>query len=206
MKFVMVTSIAVIAANAALAGAPVFVPAPLPPIAATPTQDWSGLYVGAQVGYGTAVLEDLDLVFGDFIIGDLEASGMLYGAHLGYNFDLGNFVLGAEVDFNIADMPFDLLPDVSYTQLSHLKARVGYDLGSALVYGVAGVASLTLENTDTDETADDTGYFVGAGADYRISNDWTVGAEYLFHQFDDFNDSAFNIEMSTIHARVSYHF
>lgn len=204
MKLVMATSIAVLAANAAMAGAPIFVPAPLPPIIAAPVQDWSGLYVGAQVGYGMATMDDPGFVFGDTVLGDLEASGFLYGVHLGYNFDLGSIVLGAEIDYNIADMPFDLIPNATYTELSHLKARVGYDLGSALVYGAAGLAHTTIDSAGTE--IDDTGYFVGVGADYRISNDWTVGAEYLYHQFDDFNDSSLDIQMSTIHARVSYHF
>lgn len=204
MKLLLATSVAALSASVALAGAPVFVPVPLPPIAVAPTQDWSGLYVGAQVGYGIGAIEDPGFVFGDIILGDLGASGFLYGAHLGYNFDLGNFVLGAEIDYNIADIQFEDFEGVSFTNLSHLKARVGYDLGSALVYGAAGLAHTTIDSAGTE--TDDTGYFVGVGTDFRVSNDWTVGAEYLYHRFDDFNDSGLNINMSTIHARVSYHF
>lgn len=206
MNKLLTLTAAMMAGSAAFAGTPIFVPEPLPPIVQEPIQDWSGLYVGVQAGYGTGTIVVPSNVTA---FQTADGDGFLYGVHLGYNFDLGNFVLGAEIDYNLASITFEEgffggteTPEI--TDLAHLKARVGYDLGSALVYGVGGIAAATIVGVAGADT--DTGYFAGLGAEYRIGSDWSVGAEYLFHQFEEFDDTIFDLDLQTIQARVSYHF
>lgn len=201
-------SAAILIAGPVMAGTPEFVPAPLPPVAG-PIIDWSGPYAGVQVGYGFGAVSFPPQVFGNTTIDHFDMSGFLYGAHIGYNYDFGSLVIGAEVDYNLADVLIDDLgvsdgDDAALTSLAHLKARVGYDLGSALVYGVAGMASATIENGS--EIDQDIGYFAGAGLDYRVNSDWTLGVEYLYHTFNEFNDDPIDVELHTIHARASFHF
>jgi len=50
--------------------------------------NWSGLYVGANVGYGESANTDY-----------LDPTGAFGGAQIGYNFQRGNIVFGIEADF-----------------------------------------------------------------------------------------------------------
>lgn len=207
MKLLLATSVAALSASVALAGGPVFVPAPLPPIPAPIVEAWSGPYVGVQAGLGNGTLA-LGPAGPDQVA--LE-SGPVYGLHAGYNFDLGSIVLGAEIDYNLADIVSEEIDGVvTVTALAHLKARVGYDLGSALVYGVGGMAYMETEwPGGFSGDLSDTGVFYGVGAEYMISSNWSAGVEYLYHDFEDFGSVGFteyNVELHTIQARASYHF
>lgn len=204
MKLLLSTSIAVLSVSAALADGPAFIPAPLPPIAA-PVQDWSGLYIGLQAGSITgSAPRPAAATFGI----DTNVNGTIYGAHVGYNHDMGSLVLGAEIDYNVGQIDVEAFNGTTTEDftLAHLKARVGYDLGSALVYGAAGMAYF--ETSGPGGAADDIGYFGGVGAEYRISNHWSAGAEYLYHLFDEFGDGPGDpdVTIHTVMARVSYHF
>src|SRR5690554_4935072 len=93
MKIIALATAASLMAGTAFAGgmsAPVVSPEPMTPMPAPiAVSDWSGFYVGAQ--YGTGGL--------DFDLGpDLDTTG--YGLHAGYLWDLGQFVVGAELDYN----------------------------------------------------------------------------------------------------------
>jgi len=57
-------------------------PAPLAQIG-----DWTGFYTGLQLGYGDADGPE-----------DLDGNNELYGFHAGYDYDLGNWVIGGELD------------------------------------------------------------------------------------------------------------
>ena len=64
----------------AVAEEPVIVPAAEPYVA--PGLDWTGAYVGAQLGYGDV----------DSNGAGLDGNGWLGGVHAGYRWDLGNWV------------------------------------------------------------------------------------------------------------------
>ena len=77
---------------------------PAPVIAATPVTfgtDWTGGYVGAQLGYADIGGDDID---GTSLSGD----GGLLGLHGGYMYDFGQFVLGGEIDWDSADFDVPL--------------------------------------------------------------------------------------------------
>jgi outer membrane immunogenic protein len=118
------TAMALIAAGAASAAdlrAPArAAPAPLPP----PVQDWSGIYVGLEGGYGwgkqnfgTAfdpfdgeLSSGSEFCFlssscpGDASIGSVSQSGWLFGGFVGAQKQWGSWVLGIEADFDGADI------------------------------------------------------------------------------------------------------
>ena len=95
MKFIKATA-ALAAVTAfgtmpALAGGPTEVyteptVAPAPVVVAAPNADWSGLYVGGQLGYGDV----------DASAGGLDGSGFTTGLLAGYRADFGQFVAGVE--------------------------------------------------------------------------------------------------------------
>lgn len=188
------------ASSTAFAGGlsePVIAPTPAPVAVAAPVvsygSDWSGFYAGGSLGYGQIEGEGL---------GD-EFEGATLGAHVGYNYDLGSIVLGAELEGNFAN---DFTDDASGLELDNVlraKVRAGYDAGAFLPYATAGYAQATV-NTGGVEIDDD-GYFYGFGVDYAVSDAVTVGGEVLRHEFEDFNGGA-DLEVDTFALRVSYNF
>lgn len=164
---------------------PVFEPVP----AAT---DWTGAYGGLNLGYG-----DVDTNVG--------ASGddMTYGFHAGYDYDFGNFVLGGEFEYDKADIDLALANGTvaaNVDSVTRLKLRGGYDLGRTLVYATAGVAQV-----DTS-LGDENGEFFGLGMAYKVTEQFTVGAEVLEHRFDEINGSAVDADATTFNLRGSFRF
>lgn len=171
---------------------PVVAPAPTPIPVAAPTpvgSDWTGFYGGLSLGYGDI---DADGVSGDF-------EGATFGGHIGYNYDLGNIVLGAELE---AIGSNDFENDESGLELDNVlraKVRAGYDAGAYLPYITAGYAQASVSDDEDD------GYFYGIGVDYAFTDTITVGGEYLVHEFEDFNDGG-DVTADTFGLRVSYNF
>lgn len=180
----------------AVVEAPVITPAPAPVALGG---DWTGFYTGLQLGYadidGTS--NDGDDTNDDLVDGD----GMTYGLHAGYDYDFGQYVLGAELEYDKAD--FDLGPDtapVGVDSITRLKLKGGYDLGRTLLYVTAGAAQI-----DTD-LGDETGAFGGVGAAYQVTDNFTLGSELLFHKFDDIGDAGVEADATTFNVRGSFRF
>jgi len=196
MKNVMIASVvASLTATASFAGGiaePVMTVAPAAPVAvAAPvvmTNDWSGFYAGAQVGFGQVEAE-----LGDESIDEDLTS---YGVQAGYLYDLGKFVVGGEAAYGQLDV------DGADDNADVLRAGViaGYDAGRFLPYVTAGYANL-----DTDGVDDD-GYYYGAGVDYAVTSKVRVGVEYLEHKFDNFDNSDIDLTAKTTSLKVSYVF
>ena len=233
MKFVTLTAAGALFAGAAYAGG--IAPAPIEPVPMAPapiimpSEDWTGGYAGLSAGYAGMNLDGSDDIL-DGILGDddddeddffeVDGDGLIGGAFAGYQYDFGNFVLGAEVDLNATNLDFgddeffggDVNFDdddetdggISVRQIHRAKLRAGFDAGDALIYGVAGAAYLEAEGVH--ENLSDMGYVLGAGIDYKVTEDVVVGAEVLHHQFDDFDDTGINADVTSIQARVAYQF
>lgn len=155
--------------------------------------NWTGAYVGLAIGYGTFDSSDSNPV-GEAIN---DADGVFGGGFIGYQYDFGQYVLGAEVDFNAAD--FD-----GIDQLHRLKVRAGYDAGRFLPYITAGAAYA--EGDASGSSFDDIGYLVGVGIDYQVTDRVTVGGEFIYQDFNNFDGKGVNVDATTIQARVSYRF
>lgn len=192
------------AAAVTLLSAPVFaggmtpvitepVATPVPVVAVPTSADWTGGYAGLSLGYGDASTS-AGLVN--------NADDLTYGVFAGYMQDLGSLVLGGEVEFSGSDIA-DGTTGVGIESETQLKVKAGYDAGSWLPYLTAGWSSLS---TDGAVNATDTGYVYGAGLDYQMTDSVRVGAEVLNHQYDDFNASGVDQEMTTIGLRAAYTF
>ena len=170
--------------------APVVEPAPAPIVTpvVTNVSDWSGFYAGLQYGQG-----DADFSFdGDSVSNDFDA----YGLHAGYNRDFGQFVLGGELDYNRID-----LDDAGEGDLVRLRGRAGYDLGRFLPYVSLGAAHIDAD--DLSETA----FTYGIGADFKVTERVTVGAEYTRQDFDDVADlSGVDLDTDMVQLRASFRF
>lgn len=198
MKYITLAAAGLLAASPALAGN--LNPAPSEPMPMQPitpvmaSTDWTGAYVGAQLGYGDFSAEGTATEEGDGAVG---------GVHAGYQYDFGSYVLGGELNLNTADIDADS-GAATFDNLHELKFKAGYDAGKTLIYGTAGAAYADATVAGTEFS--DTGYLVGAGVDYMLSDNVVLGGEVTYHQFDDFDDSGIDLDATTVNAKVSYKF
>ena len=195
MKFVTAAVASLIAAGAANAGgytAPVVDAAPVEvaPVVTMDASDWSGFYAGLQYGQGEATAS--------FDDAEADTDFDAYGVHGGYNHDFGKYVLGGELDYN----KIDLDDDQGEADLTRLRARAGYDLGRFLPYVTLGAAHIS-----GDDDLSETDVTYGIGADYKVTEMFTVGAEYTKQDFDDVDDvDGLDLDTDMVQVRASYHF
>lgn len=203
MKIFTTTAVAaVLSASVASAGGlsePVVVapvaPAPAAPVMAS--NDWTGFYAGGQIGTGQFEISPAGA--GD---DDVDADSLTnYGVHAGYLMDLGSFVVGGEVDYDILDV--EDAEDDAENNVLRGKAIVGYDAGALLPYAVVGLASAGVDGLDDRET----GLVYGIGAAYQVSDNFRIGGEALAHDFRDIADTDdFDADVSTFSLKASFTF
>jgi outer membrane immunogenic protein len=185
--------------------APVYRPPP-PPIVAYFT--WTGCYVGGNVGGAWTNRDWNDQIPGDPLLGtDLggySTSGVIGGAQVGCNYQVGGWVFGLQGDYawsnasgsNSAAAFAAVAPAVALTDQSQLQSlasvtgRVGYAWGRFLGYVKGGGAweknnySLLVRGV-TAATVGETrgGWTVGIGGEYAFL-DWLTGfIEYDYYNF-----------------------
>ncbi|TKA94504.1 porin family protein [Cereibacter changlensis] len=168
---------------------PVVEPAPAPVMAA-PLANWSGLYVGGQLGYGDV----------DTDVDGYDGNGAIGGVHAGYRYDFGRAVVGAELAYDITNIgdAGDELDNVAT-----LKLMAGGKIGQGLLYATAGGA---WADTNSDAGDPDDGYVYGIGYDHMLNKRWSVGAELLRHTWDAFDDSGTDADATTLQAKVGFRF
>ncbi|MBZ8118854.1 porin family protein [Roseovarius sp. LXJ103] len=189
-----IAAAAMIAAGPALAGSkaePVMEPA-LAPVAVPPaptSPDWTGFYAGGQLGYATV----------DTNVAGVDGDGVIGGLTVGYDYDFGQWVIGAGADYDWTDVSLNATTDLD--SVWRLKLRGGYKIGNGLLYGTGGYAQ-----ADTNSLGSDDGYFVGAGYEHLVAQNISLGAEVLYHEFDNFNNSTLDVEATTVQARATFRF
>jgi outer membrane immunogenic protein len=231
--FMTVSRIALFAATAlvatpALAADLTYEPAPVAaPISA---YNWTGFYVGLNGGYGWSDIDTTNnsmttsgrLVgigqgnLGRFITfpgadSSASADGFLGGAQIGYNYQSGAWVFGAEADYQASDWKSsssflgDPIQGPYYQTSAELQSfgtvrgRIGYAVDNVLVYATGGLAvgqakaGLSVQGGTPNpaapiysqsESQTMVGYAIGAGAEWAIArSNWSVKAEYLYTDF-----------------------
>src|SRR5882672_1471274 len=153
--------------------------APPTPYVASP---WDGLYVGANVGFGNTNFDST--VTGNYPSNNsASANGILGGFEVGYNKQLGMFVLGLETDFQLSSITTTTngvtteLPWFGTT-----RGNFGYLITPALLaYGTGGAAYGRADISVPGATVKvpGVGWAAGAGVKYALGGGWSVGAEYL---------------------------
>jgi outer membrane immunogenic protein len=184
MKKILLSSVALLglATGAVAADLPSRRAAPAPIIAAAPLFTWTGFYVGVNAGYGWSD-DDFDSVA---LADDDNDGGFVGGAQVGYNYQIGSFVVGLEGDIQYADFGREgafvvggTTYDVDNSDwFGTVRARAGVAFDRALIYATGGFAF-------ADEA---TGWTVGGGVEYAFTNNLSAKIEGLYVNLDNDDD------------------
>jgi len=188
-------------------------PAAYVPIA-VPLYNWTGFYIGGNVGGGFGGISVSDSAGSSFA--STTSQSFLGGGQVGVNYQFwGGVVIGAEADF-------DWLPNSSNTGngtvvpaaggntiqvtgnnrwLTDVAARLGYGWDRVLFYGKGGWAWVGssgngLTNTTTGATFTGTGssynqgWLAGAGVEWAFFPNWTAKVEY---DYISLNNTTFTV-------------
>jgi len=178
----------------ALAGGfadPAVEPAPVAPTT-TPAPrtrgNWTGGYVGAELGYGRASSS----------LNPDDASGVIGGLFAGYNHNFGGFVLGAEVGIANTRLRFD--DGSRINNYARAGLRFGVDAGDFMPYATAGAVRARTS------IGSDNGTFAGVGVDYLLTPQVAIGAEVLAYRFRDFAGTTLDSNARSAAVRMSFRF
>jgi outer membrane immunogenic protein len=141
--------------------------------------DWTGFYLGAHVGF-------LDTE------GD---SGFLGGGQAGFNYQVGQWVLGAEWQMSATSINESanfgpIRAEASLDWISTLAGRAGFAFDQWLVYGKLGAAwahvsgSVSMGPFRVSDSDTINGWMFGLGTEYALRNNWSVKFEYNMLEFD----------------------
>jgi outer membrane immunogenic protein len=193
-----------------------------PIVAAVPVFTWTGFYVGLNAGWGSRDSND-DTVFvpaGTFLPpfegvsgivsrgGSGNNDGFVGGGQIGYNFQFGSFVIGAEADIQWADFGGDnnvvFVPagfpasfvaaggnNQSTDWFGTVRARAGFAFDRALIYATGGFAYAGGGDDNNcgfvgggafcsggDDTR--TGWTIGGGVEYALPVNWFGSSAVTF--------------------------
>ena len=184
-----------------------------PVIAVAPIFTWTGFYVGGNLGAGWRDSNDDPVILtgpgipgglagGTLIFGNNNDATFTGGGQIGYNYQIGSWVIGAEADIQGIDsgnnsnavfipgpgfagtfVPGDFENGADWWGSVRLRAGVAFD--RFLVYATGGLAY----------TEDNTGWALGGGVEWALPVNWfgssavTFGLEGLWVSIDQDDDS-----------------
>jgi len=230
------TAALAIAASAAQAADLPSRAAPVPVIAAVPVFTWTGFYVGVNAGYGWNTNDNhryYDPLLAYYGGGGSDG-GFVGGAQIGYNYQMGSFVIGLETDLQYADIGggnqnYYVLggyyrDNNNGNWFGTVRARAGVAFDRALIYVTGGFAYGDVANGSSagyypglayyygSDNGTSTGWTLGGGVEYAFTNNLTAKVEGLYVNLDTKNNyygyygDRNNAEFGVIRAGLNYKF
>ena len=219
MKKILLTTTALIAFGIAPAAAADLAARPYTkaPAAAIAINNWGGFYLGAMGGYAQENSSGIGTLSGGFA-----------GGTAGYNWQMGNIVLGVEADAAWADIgarvgnPALSALETRIRDMGTVRGRVGYAFDQVLIYGTGGYAwadnrmTASLLGVSVSDSHIHSGWTVGAGVEVMFAPKWSVKAEYLYRSFqsETYNFPGIiaggvasgTLNLNSVQVGVNYHF
>jgi outer membrane immunogenic protein len=164
-----------------------YVPAPVP------LYNWGGIYIGINGGYAFGL--GANNGFGTPVSsGGYTTDGFIGGGTLGFNYQMGGFVVGLEGDGDWTNVSSGSVTaggcsvapltscQTSASWLATFRGRAGYAWDRVLLFGTAGGAYGNVKATTNlgTTTNDEFGWTAGGGIEVALAPNWTAKAEYLF--------------------------
>ena len=201
-KTILAMTVAMSAAGTAAAADLPRGPAPYYPPPAS-VYNWNGFYAGLNLGYE----------WGKVTNSSIDPSGVAGGGQIGYNWQSGQFVFGAETDIQASAADDTFAPyKFSNPWFGTLRGRAGFAINNVLLYGTAGLAygDLKAEFGGLDESKTLVGWTGGLGMEVGFTPGWSAKVEYLYMDLGNraytltANDNG--LHASYLRLGVNYHF
>lgn len=135
----------------------------------------------------------------DRFSGNLDGVNYGFGIRGGVDYVINGWVLGAVADWVFADQAAEDHYNgatLDMPNLGTIRARAGYSVDDLMLYVTGGLAQAELEYSIDNEGADPvsgsdsgwtTGWALGAGFDFSLTESVSLGVEYLYVDLDDRN-------------------
>jgi outer membrane immunogenic protein len=199
--------------------------------------DWSGLYLGANVGGAWGTADE----FYPFGAGGtpitIDTDGLAYGGHVGYQIQRNSVVIGFEASFGDTTLEGAGTVDPAFVScrdgfvvcritdvesLVTAGTRLGYATERWLITASGGFAGADISSdgvivaTGLPAIADGAwhnGWYAGAGVEYAMAPEWSIGLEYLHIDLGEQrhggayvagNQRDIEFDMDVVRARLSF--
>ncbi|MEP9352637.1 outer membrane beta-barrel protein [Xanthobacter sp. KR7-65] len=183
---------------------------------------WTGFYIGAYTG--AAIVDSWwGSASGPLSLSPIQtqeklgtASGAVIGGQIGYNYQIGSYLLGVEADIGTGSLysvmrcgrVFQSACTADTDMLGTVAARLGYAFDNMLIYGKAGLAVAHDDYTLSGNTYSGTftgaqtrtGWTVGAGVEMALTPSLSAKAEYAYL---DFGSSSADLANGFVPASIS---
>jgi outer membrane immunogenic protein len=177
--------------------------------AAAAAYSWTGFYIGANGSYNWQ-----DFNFPDPSVASMKPSGAMGGLTLGADYQMGQVVTGIIGDVDFGNIGVTVANGTVMTETANekifatIRGRIGYLVTPQfLVYGTAGVAMASVDQSENCPTGAEFGFcsmrkagpytltgnnlYVGgvwgAGAEWMFARNWTTKVEYLYSNLGSAN-------------------
>lgn len=192
-----------------------------------PTYNWAGFFVGGTFGYGIGRNDSTFIVPPPAANAEaffLSPRGFDAGGIIGYNWQFGSWVLGAEADIQASSGSGYLTCvavcsgagattiDQKLSWFGTARGRLGYAVGPALFYATGGAAFGEVKENITQTSAgpaigasfshSQSGFAIGGGIENKLDlfgllgPNWTTRTEYLFLDLGSVRDTFVNPAVS----------
>jgi outer membrane immunogenic protein len=182
------------------------------------TANWSGFYLGGNLGSGTGRDRSSFVGSGANEFFNLAPDGVNGGVQAGYNWQAANWVYGLEIDFQGSSQKDDktciitctgqaMAYDATLPWFGTVRGRLGYSLGSTLFYVTGGYAYGDVKTKITGSFGGTTlvnslsstksGWTAGGGIETPFTllgmfgPNWTTKTEYLYVDLGSTSDPVF---------------
>ena len=172
-----------------------------------PLYNWSGFYIGGNLGAGWNGGGSVSDTFGSTFSGSGQTTKFLGGGQVGVNYEFyGGVVVGAEAmfdwlpnttnTFNAIEGPTGPAPGTVASAtfnnrwLTTATGKLGYAWDRVLLYGKGGGAWVGADNpnltvnglgqTLSSSTTNNFGWTAGVGVEWAFAGNWSARAEYDF--------------------------
>jgi outer membrane immunogenic protein len=166
----------------------------LPPV---PFYDWTGVYVGANLGYASASITDTTTSGATSTSSSQTMTGFIGGGQLGANFQYRHTVFGIEVDADASSQKTSSNTlTATMSSFATARARIGYayDRIHYYVTGGGGYVQFSSSGTTTSSTGAPvtttgtsrrTAWVAGAGSESAVTPNVILRFEFLYLQLLD---------------------
>jgi outer membrane immunogenic protein len=163
------------------------------PVPVDPLHQWTGFYVGGNIGYGIAGLTDN----GPLAV-TTNMTGVVGGVQAGYNYQYQHLVVGVEADVQASNQQtsytrtlpivgdFTVSQKIPYFMTARGRLGFAFQCGCVMAYGTAGIGygayepSASVLGFTVSRHYERAAFVAGAGVEWMVWGNWSAKLEALY--------------------------